>query len=73
MSKRQILMLIGVWVLILGAPGFPPAWKTLLLAATGVGIVIFGYRMKPEGGAEKPKPDLPFTDHKRPEHEGPVA
>jgi len=81
MSKRQGLMLIGIWVLILAAPGFPPSWQTILLLVTGLGLIVFGYRMKPsEGSAEKK--DLPFTDYKRPQNQaqapstdnaGPVA
>lgn len=58
-------MLIGVWVVILAAPGFPSLGRTILTIATGAGIVMFGYRMKPEG--ERPKEDLPFTDYKKPD------
>jgi len=58
-------MLIGIWVLILAAPGFPPSWKIVLLLITGLGIVAFGYSMKP-GESSTPKKDLPFTDYKRP-------
>ncbi len=58
-------MLIGIWVLILAAPGFPPSWKTVFLLITGAGIVIFGYSMKPTEGST-PKKDLPFADYQRP-------
>ena len=61
-------MLIGVWVLLLAAPGFPPVWKATLLILTGVGIVVFAYRMKPGSPEQKPRQrDLPFTDYKRSE------
>lgn len=66
-------MLIGVWVLILAVPGFPPSWRTALLLLTGIGIVVFGYRLKAgeaTGAGSAPKKDLPFTDYKRPQ--GPV-
>lgn len=59
-------MLIGVWVLILAVPGFPPSWKTILLLLTGIGIVIFGYTMKPNENSNARR-DLPFTDYKRPQ------
>lgn len=70
-------MLIGVWVVILAAPGFPSVWRTALMIATGLGIVIFGYRMKLEG-TSAPRQDLPFTDYKKPDQpatrdDGPVA
>jgi hypothetical protein len=64
-------MLIGVWVLILAVPGFPPSWKTALLLLTGIGIIVFGYRMKPAENST-PKKDLPFTDYKRPQSAEPV-
>jgi hypothetical protein len=72
MSKRQVLMLIGIWVLILAVPGFPPSWRTALLLLTGIGIIVFGYRLK-SGEAAAPKKDLPFTDYKRPQDPAPIS
>lgn len=76
MSKRQILMLVGVWVIILAAPGFPSVGRTALMIATGFAIIAFGYRMKAEGPVQQK--DLPFTDYKKPAEpatrdDGPVA
>ena len=68
-------MLIGVWVLILGVPGFPPSWRTVLLLITGAGIIVFGYQLKAgeaPGTGSAPKKDLPFTDYKRPQESVPT-
>lgn len=43
MSKRQILGIIGIWVIILPFLGFPSGWKTVLLVLTGIGICALAY------------------------------
>jgi hypothetical protein len=74
MSKRQVLMLIGVWVILLAAPGFPSGWKSFLLLVTGLGIVVFGYRMNGSAPASPAAPrDLPFVEHKNPEQAAPSS
>lgn len=43
MSKRQILGVIGVWVIILPFLGLPSSWKSILLVLTGIGICSLAY------------------------------
>lgn len=43
MSKRQILGIIGVWVIILPFLGLPSSWKSILLVLTGIGICSLAY------------------------------
>ena len=73
MSKRQMLMLIGAWVLLLAAPGFPPAWKSVLLVITGIGIIVFAYRMPAPASGDRPAADLPFTDYQKSQSDAPAS
>lgn len=48
MSKRQILMLIGVWVIIFQLLGFYANWDKFFALVTGVLIIGIAYTLKPE-------------------------
>lgn len=65
MSKRQILMIIGLWVMAILFLGFRDAWDKTLLVITGLLIIAIAYKMKNDG----PKLDTSdssrsFVEHK---------
>ena len=63
MSKRQILILIGVWVIVFTFLGFPIVWQQILAVITGVAMIILAYVMR----QDLPKADdrqVPFVEHK---------
>lgn len=41
-NQEKILIGLGVWLFVLPFTGFPQAWKTWLVALTGLGIVYLG-------------------------------
>jgi hypothetical protein len=63
MSKRQVLMLIGVIVVIVPFLGFPSSWQRFFEIVCGILVIGIAYSMAP-----KIKPvdsaDLPFSEHK---------
>jgi Ca2+/Na+ antiporter len=63
MSKRQILILLGVWVMILFYTGFPDFWKWILAIITGLYIIFISYSLKSEVRKEADEA-LPFIEHK---------
>ncbi len=75
MSKRQIIMVLGVWVAILLFLGFPQGWQKILAVATGLYLIILAYSL----GSDAPKTTdlrVPFVEHKTTEEtkkEAPVA
>ncbi len=73
MSKRQIIMVLGVWVAILLFLGFPQGWQKILAVATGLYLIILAYSL----GSDAPKTTdlrVPFVEHKSTEEkEAPVA
>jgi len=63
MSKRQIIILLGVWIAILLFLGFPQGWQKILAVATGLYLIIIAYSLR----LEAPKTTdirAPFVDHK---------
>ncbi|MDE2038218.1 MAG: hypothetical protein KGI69_03300 [Patescibacteria group bacterium] len=63
MSKRQAIMLLGVWVLVLPFLGFPGSWERFLGFVTGLVIIAVAYLMKPPAAAGKTGPDRPYEEH----------
>lgn len=62
MSKQQILMLLGVWVIVFLFLGFPQEIDKILALLTGIVIVITSYLTRPN--PPKNKSDIPFVEHK---------
>lgn len=48
MSKRQFIILLGIWIMVLPSLGFPAGWDNALLVATGLLIVVISFMLKPE-------------------------
>jgi hypothetical protein len=44
MSKRQILAVLGIWVMIFSWLNFPPNWKPWIGVVTGLLIILAAYR-----------------------------
>ncbi|MFA6295363.1 MAG: hypothetical protein WC666_02990 [Candidatus Paceibacterota bacterium] len=70
MSKRQVIMLFGVWIMFFLFLGFPSAWDRILAVVTGLIIMIIAYRIPPQVKCcsddcrcEEEK-DVPFIEHK---------
>ncbi len=63
MSKRQIIMVLGVWVGIFLFLGIPGTWKEILAVATGLILVVVAYSLKSEGAVSMNK-DVPYAEHK---------
>lgn len=45
MSKRQLLTLIGVWVMIFLFLGIPPLWHKILAVVTGLAVIAIAYSL----------------------------
>jgi len=63
MSKRQTLILVGVWVIIFLFLGFPQSWQKVLAVITGLYIIITAYRLRSES-SRTPNQEVPFVEHK---------
>ena len=46
MSQRQWIVILGVWIMVLPFLGFPYSWKQALYVLTGLGVIVFAYRIK---------------------------
>lgn len=71
MSKRQILMVLGVWIMILCMPGFPNSIKQILGVVTGLLIIFIAYKMRSESlsgdasnSAGSSLSDMPFVENR---------
>jgi hypothetical protein len=62
MSKRQIVILLGVWIIVLPFLGFPESWRTILFMITGLYLIIVAYRLQAE--SRKSTAEVPFVEHK---------
>ncbi|MEK7641453.1 MAG: hypothetical protein AAB365_00500 [Patescibacteria group bacterium] len=65
MSKRQLLIVLGIWNMAFLFLGFPAAADKIFALASGAIILTIAVAMKPR---EKiaPKGPVPFVDHKVP-------
>lgn len=64
MSKRQLLILLGIWVMVFTFLGFPPAWKQVFAVAAGAIIVTIAVASKPKERPQPNKSAVPFVEHK---------
>jgi len=65
MSKRQVIMLLGIWVMILFKLGFPPGVREVLALITGVVIVFVASRIRPEAKAAQDR-SISYMERRRP-------
>lgn len=62
MSQRQWLVIVGVWVMVFLFLGFPSFFIKALAIITGLGIIVFAYRIKFKEAAPLAS-ETPFTDN----------
>ncbi len=60
MSKRQLLCILGVWVMIFLFIGLPSLWRQVLGVASGLLIVVISYNLPHE------KKTGPFIENNTP-------
>ncbi len=48
MSKRQLLCVIGVWVMVFLFLGFPSMWHKIIAVLSGLVIIIISYNLPPD-------------------------
>ena len=63
MSKRQVLIVLGVLVMIFLFLGFPPEWDKILALVFGLLIIVVSFRIR---STPKPvAPDrVPYVEHR---------
>jgi hypothetical protein len=63
MSKKQILILLGAWVMLFTFLGFPEYWDKIISLVTGCVVIIVAYLL-PSPEQEKFTANLPFVEYK---------
>lgn len=63
MSKRQLLILLGIWIMAFLFLGFPSAWDKLFALVAGALIVTIAFALKPKEKSAL-KGTVPFVEHK---------
>lgn len=48
MSKRQLLCVLGAWVIVLLFLGFPSMWNRVIAIVTGLIIITIAYNLPPD-------------------------
>ena len=71
MSKRQLLILLGIWTAIFPFLGFPSSWDNVLAVLTGLLIIAMTYGMRTAGNKNVSgeaniarKAEVTFVEHK---------
>lgn len=68
MSKRQILIVIGLWTMAFLFLGFPSSWDKVLALVTGLILVIMAYSLRPDRSLDSRNPvrreHVPYVEHK---------
>ena len=63
MSKKQILILLGVWIILFTFLGFPEFWDKIIALITGILIVTISYFL-PSKQEDTTTANLPFVEYK---------
>ncbi len=63
MSKKQILILLGVWIILFTFLGFPEFWDKIIALITGILIVTISYFL-PSKQEDNTTVNLPFVEYK---------
>lgn len=63
MSKRQLIIILGVWIMVFLFLGFPSAWDKVFALVTGFLLCLVAFKLErsPRGGT---KMQVPFVEHK---------
>ena len=62
MSKRQILAVLGVWVMIFLFLGFPASWMKPIAIVSGVLIILISYSGTARSGASQSRTSGTFVE-----------
>lgn len=63
MSKRQFLIILGVWVIVYLFLGFPPEYDKTFSLIVGILIIIIAVKSKPSV-PQVPTDRMPYVEHK---------
>lgn len=70
MSKRQVLMVLGIWVIVFLFLGFPSSWDKVFAILTGLIIVAITVSLRPEQPIQRPQvsqqPQQPLQQPQQP-------
>jgi hypothetical protein len=66
MSKRQILILLGVWFGVFLFLGLPESWHTTIAALSGLLLIVVAYSLKsePVNMSASDNSNVPYVEHK---------
>lgn len=65
MIRRRYILVLGIWLIILSFLGIPGSWRTVLLIATGIVLILFAFylRFKRGGDVNRGGPVDAFVDN----------
>lgn len=63
MSKRQLLCLMGVWVIIFLFLGVPSLWHKIISVVSGLIIIFISYNLPHENKSDSQSPHSAFTEN----------
>ncbi len=49
MGRRQSLLVLGVWLIVVAFSGFPSAWRTFLFVVTGLALIALYLYQRSQG------------------------
>ena len=64
MSKRQVLMLLGLLTMILLFLGFPSSWEKAIAVIIGALVIFISYRSSSPAMKKEEHPNVPFIEHR---------
>ncbi len=65
MSKRQLLCVLGVWVMALLFLGIPSSFHKILAILTGLAIIFISYNLSPEERVDdENEKESPYIENK---------
>ena len=63
MSKRQILIMLGLWIMAFLFLGFPSGWDKAFALLSGLALIAVAYSLRPEG-KQAPAEKIPYAEHR---------
>lgn len=66
MSKRQLLCLLGIWIMIFLFLGFPSSWHRIIAVVSGLLVIVNAYSFPPPSSVSTSVPRETFTENKQP-------
>ena len=70
MSKRQVIIILGIWIFLLPFLGIPLIWIKFLTVCSGILVAIIASSMKPKNSSEDvsgshfTNSSMPYVEHK---------